>query len=339
VKKKLFCIAIILVLSLCVLVPLFLFAGGGKPKEKKPYVVGHSMVGRWALVFVAGEYYLQRGFSDKGIQMITAVAESDTVKQAQDIEDFIARGVDCLLVLPIDQKAIVASIQRAEEAGIPIVLYNRPSDPEADIKPDAFSGQDSFVQAYDAAVALEKILREDGMRPQDVRILHILGHLADQNAVNRKNGFEKAAKEFGWKIVAEIPSEWNPDKTLPQTTNALVAHPEINTIFLASDFLIEPVVAAMKAQDKWYPRGHQKHIYMASQDVNPNCIDRIRDGYIDTNTLWDVKGWCYQATDYVQMILEGNPPAEPFKLMRGVTCTPGNIDELGPEKVWGMEFM
>jgi ABC-type sugar transport system substrate-binding protein len=338
VKKKLLRV-IIITLALCMLIPLTLFAEGAKEKGEKGFVVGHSMVGRWALVFVAGEYYLQRGFSEKGVRMITAVAESDTVKQAQDIEDFIARGVDALLVLPIDQKAIVASIQRAKEAGIPLVTYNRPSDPESDIKEDAFSGQDSFIQAYDAAVELEKILRADGMKPEDVRILHILGHLRDQNAVNRKNGFEKAANEFDWKIIAEVPSEWNPDKTLPQTTNALVAHPEINTIFLASDFLIEPVVAAMKAQDKWHPRGHGKHIYFASQDVNPNCIDRVRDGYIDTNTLWDVKGWCYQATDYVQMILEGNPPKEPFKLMRGVTTTQENIDELGPEKVWGMEFM
>ena len=73
--------------------------------------------------------------------------------------------------------------------------------------------------------------------------------------------------------------------------------------------------------------------------MNANCINRIRDGYIDVDTLWDVKGWCYQATDYVEMILKGNPPKEPFRLMRGVTCTQENIDELGPEKVWGMEFM
>ncbi|GAH30754.1 unnamed protein product, partial [marine sediment metagenome] len=157
--------------------------------------------------------------------------------------------------------------------------------------------------------------------------------------VNRKHGFEKAAKEFGWEIVLEIPSEWNNDKTLPATTNALVAHPEINTLFLASDFLLTSVKAAFISQDRWYPRGHPRHIYFASQDINPDAIDEIREGYIDTDTLWDVKGWSILAAEVTVKILRGEKLEKKENLMRGVTATTENIDELGPEKIWGMEYI
>lgn len=302
-------------------------------------VVGHSLLGRWALCFIVGEKYLKETFDKYGIRVITAVAENDVVKQAQDIDDFIARGVDAIVCVNIDSKAIVGPMKRAKAAGIPFVTYNRPVDPESDVRPDFFSCQDSFIQAYDAAVALQKVLAEDGVKPEEVKILHILGDLIDENAINRKHGFEKAAKEFGWEIVLEIPSEWNNDKTLPATTNALVAHPEINTLFLASDFLLASVKAAFISQDRWYPRGHPRHIYFASQDINPDAIDEIREGYIDTDTLWDVKGWSILAAEVTVKILRGETPEKKENLMRGVTATTENIDELGSEKIWGMEYV
>jgi len=314
-------------------------SSSGVGKRLEDCVIGHTMPGRWALVFIAGEHYVKQTLDKYGVRLITAVAENDVVKQAQDIDDFIARGVDGILCVNIDSKAIVGPLKKVKEAGIPIVFYNRPVDPESEVKPDFFSCQNSYIQAYDAAVELAKILEQDGIKPEEVKILHILGDLRDENAINRKNGFEQAAREFGWEIVAEIPSEWSNDKTLPLTVNALVAHPEINTLFLASDFLLESVKAALISQDRWYPRGHPEHIYFASQDVNPNAIDEIKERYIDTNTLWDVKGWSTLAAEVMIQILQGNWPEKKENLLRGPVVTADNIDELGPKIIWGMEFI
>ena len=85
--------------------------------------------------------------------------------------------------------------------------------------------------------------------------IEVQGSLADINAINRTNEFKKIEDKGDLKIVARIPSEWNPEKVLSGLNDSLRAHPEANCLLLASDWAIDAVQAALEKVDKWYPTG------------------------------------------------------------------------------------
>lgn len=65
----------------------------------------------------------------KGYTLNFLVAESDPVKQSQHIDTFISQGVDAIVIDPVDTTAVILDIQRAVDAGIPVVVVGAaPSD-------------------------------------------------------------------------------------------------------------------------------------------------------------------------------------------------------------------
>jgi ABC-type sugar transport system substrate-binding protein len=76
----------------------------------------------WVLSYDAIKSNLQK----RGATMVEAIADGDANRQFEQVQNFIARRVDGIIVVPKDAQTIVAMIKVANQAGIPIVLYNRP---------------------------------------------------------------------------------------------------------------------------------------------------------------------------------------------------------------------
>jgi len=309
---------------------------------KKKTTVGFSSVGRFSLAFIAGENYLKRYSEENGWKFLSAIAENDAAKQSQDIDDLVARGVDAVIVMAVDSKAIESSVRSVHSVGIPIVGYMRPQDPGSKELFDAFAGQDTVAQAYDAAMAVAKMMDKDGVNPKDVRVLHVVGDPKDENALKRKQGFENAAQELGWTIVTEIICNgWSLDEALTGATNALEADNTINVALLASDYLWPGVKTALQNQNKLAKRGEKGHVYIASQDLFPVGVDDIKAGYMDASTVLDMNGMAVTAIEMTKRLFNGEEFSEtttPKKVnwMSGKTITIENVDT--EQNLWGVEF-
>jgi|SaaInl7_200m_RNA_FD_contig_81_86152_length_1531_multi_5_in_0_out_0_1 ABC-type sugar transport system substrate-binding protein len=311
------------------------FAGGKK-------LIGFSSVGRFSLAFIAGEKYLERYSKAEGWDFISAIAENDAAKQAQDIDDLVARGVDLVIIMAVDSNAINSTVRALHADDIPMIGYMRPQDPSAKVLYDAFAGQDTVAQAYDASISVKKMMAKNGLKGSDVRILHVVGDPKDENALLRKKGFEKAAAENGWKIVSEITCDgWSLDKALTGSTNALEADSSINMVMLASDYLWPGVKTALKNKSKLFKRGEKGHVYIASQDLFPVGVDDIEAGYMDASTILDMGGMAITAIEMAKRVLAGekfteNTTPKKQNWMAGRTIT---IDNLHTEEaLWGLEF-
>ncbi|NDR55431.1 sugar ABC transporter substrate-binding protein [Aliiruegeria sabulilitoris] len=308
----------------------------------KDMTIGFSSVGRFSLAFIAGETYLGRFAEERGWKYLSAIAENDAAKQSQDIDNLIARGVDAVIVMAVDSKAIESSVRAAHSEGIPVIGYMRPQDPGSTHLYDGFAGQDTVAQAYDAAIEMSKMLDEDSVAASDVKVLHVIGDPKDENALKRAEGFKKAAEEKGWEIVSEIICDgWSLDMALTGATNALESDSSINAVLLASDYLWPGVRTALQNRDKLHKRGEEGHVYIASQDVFPVAVDSIKEGYMDTSTLLDMYGMAVTAMDMTERLLAGEEFSEtttPKKVnwMSGVTITADNVET--QEGLWGAEF-
>lgn len=60
-----------------------------------------------------------------GVNFVFSDAQGETARQVADVEDFVARGVDVLIVSPRDSRALAPVLAKAYRQGIPVVLLMR----------------------------------------------------------------------------------------------------------------------------------------------------------------------------------------------------------------------
>lgn len=60
-----------------------------------------------------------------GYEVIIHDGKADAANQVTAFENFIAQGVDAIIVSPIDEQALIPSVEAAHEAGIPSLRQTR----------------------------------------------------------------------------------------------------------------------------------------------------------------------------------------------------------------------
>jgi len=68
---------------------------------------------------------IQKTVEDAGGKYIDADANLSNEQQATDIDTMISKGAKVLIVLAQDTKAVLPSIKKAKDAGIPVIAYDR----------------------------------------------------------------------------------------------------------------------------------------------------------------------------------------------------------------------
>jgi ABC-type sugar transport system substrate-binding protein len=300
-------------------------------------VVGFSWNEKMHALIQAWEDYMQQYGEEYGkendiqFEWIFNVADSDPAQQASNIEDLINMGVDIIGAKTHDAAAIGASVKAAHDAGIPFVTFDRESSTET---PDAHVGADSYNQAISTAEYFADLLEEKGI---EGKAIELMGDLRDMNAVFRSDGWHKIEEERGaWETVIQVPTEWNPEKFMTGTANALEAHPEANCMFIASDFCFTSVQAALENAGRWAPAGEPGHMWIAAQDVNPQGYEAMIDGYIDVATTYDAYFHSVEFVKVIGRIAKGEDLQGQKFLVAGRVATPENVQEM--ENMWARDY-
>jgi len=256
------------------------------------------------------------------VELVFTAADMDVAKQSSDAKDLISRGVDVLLVFPIDSKAISSSLKRARDAGIPSMSFLRQVHADAKHQADVFVGIDAKWQQYSSSKTVFAKMKEDGAPIGD--ILWVSGDLRDENSRLRGVGLQEAAAEVGANIVQDIVGNWDPAQAAAGLAPALKAYPDVNMISVASDVMMTGVQQVLKDAGKWHPQGHPDHMYYSSVDVFPIGLENLRSKHLDADTIFDVKGMCRKAVEIMPRLAAG----EKFEdiLIQGPVFTPDNVD-------------
>ena len=97
-------------------------------KKDGPYVIGFSnasISNPWRVAMLHGIEAAAERNADKLSRLIITDANDDPSKQAADVQDLIAQGVDILLISPATAEAMDPVVRRAKRQGIPVVLVDR----------------------------------------------------------------------------------------------------------------------------------------------------------------------------------------------------------------------
>ena len=207
-------------------------------------------------------------------ELLSTDAQSSSARQASDIESLISRGVDVLMIVAWDADAILPSVQRAVDEGIPVIAYERQIE-HPDVFYTAFNPVDVGRMQAEAVVAA---------RPEG-RYAIIAGSPQDQYAHYVLEGqravLDTLVEAGDIEIVAEQWTDaWLPDNAQANMEQILTAEgDEIDAVVAANDGTAGGVVAALASV------GLDGEVPVSGQDGDIAALNRIALG-TQTMTAW-----------------------------------------------------
>ncbi len=202
---------------------------------------------------------------EAGVQLVVVDAQDDAAQEATNIEDLIEQGVSALLINPTDAAAIVPSIQRANEAGIPVFTIDRAAEGGEVVSHIA---SDNVAGGRMAAEFLCNALGGEG------NVVELEGIAGTSAARDRGQGFNEYMSEEcpGVTIVARQTANFNRAEGLTVFENILTAEPEIDGVFAHNDEMILGAIEAAEAA------GRAEEITFVGFDAIDDAVAAVRDG-------------------------------------------------------------
>lgn len=303
----------------------------GDSTASRPLTVGVNFETLQTEYWVAGFEAIKTELKARDIRVLESVADGDANRQLQQVRTFITRRVDGIILVPKDAKTCIPAIKAANEAGIPIVLFNRPAAAAEGVRSVAVVADNRKLTRETVAFMVEQA-RQTGRKH---KAMVVVGDLGDINAIGRKDGFYDAVQgqEAVVEVVAEVPSEWNQEKARAGVVNALQAHPDISFIFSSSDFLFPSIVAALKSANRYHKIGAPGHVILGGFDGDATAYQMLVEGYLDATGVQDVY---FEAEQCVQALLDQRAGKEvpPVILDPGFVIHQGNLEEK-KARMWG----
>jgi len=159
--------------------------------------------------WIAAREALRTKIEAQGWSVLEAVSNMDDTRQYTQVQSMIQRGVDGIVIVHTDAKAVIPAIRAANAAGIPMVHFNR-----APAESDAYSVAVVADNRRLMDETVTTLIKELPLRDAPYRAAILIGDLGDANGASRRDGFADAVTRFPERIdvVARIATEWNADK-------------------------------------------------------------------------------------------------------------------------------
>lgn len=208
------------------------------------------------------------------------ISQGDANVQAKQIQDMVTAGAQGIACVYVDQEAIKQSVKLCNEKNVPFVFIDRPVESTEDAKVAWGISTDNYALTVNGWVFMAEYARVNNMQ---LKVLELVGSLTDNNVLRRTQGFEKVMADNSDIItrVQSVPTEWNLEKALAGVTNALQADPDINCIFMHSDFLLAPTIQALEAAGRYVKIGEKGHVIVMPYSGNAGSIKAMSDGMVE----------------------------------------------------------
>jgi len=184
------------------------------PKPEGPITIGFVAMTLSFTWMQAAWEEIQKAADREGVEIVLLDSENNIVKQAANIEDAVARGVDAIITDPIDVKSLVPAIEEAVAAGVPVITFDRAAIGAPYL---FYVGADDVEVGRLAAKFIAAKLDGKG------KVIHITGAPGSSPQLDRSQGFHEIMSRYpDIEIVYEQTGEFLPDKGMKVMEDAIV---------------------------------------------------------------------------------------------------------------------
>ena len=274
--------------------------------------------------FTTDEYYVSQkcGFEEearkRGLEpMVDGPANFDPVQQTPVLQAVVQKKPDAILLDPTDAKAMVAPIQQAKNAGIPLMTSGNSVDSQV---PFTFI---SANQEEGGKLAAEKLME---LLPDGGKIV-VVGAKPGATATDqRQAGFEQAIGAAGkYELLpTQIATNNDPTQAAGLLAASLRAHKDLAGVFAVNVNTAKGVINQLRLSKQG---GKVKAVAF---DAAPAEVQAIKEGLLQGAVSQNPRKIGELAVDNMQRYLDGKrdmPKAQPQ--------TPFVIDEANVESPEG----
>ncbi len=206
-------------------------------------------------------------------------AKDNNREQIEDIEEFIAKGVDLLVVSPNEAKAITPVVEKAYDRGIPVVLVDRKI---ASDKYTAFVGGDNYLMGKQIGTYMANRLDGKG------KIVELTGLKGSTPALERHRGMNEVLREYpSMETISAADAGWLEEKAEMKFDSILSVHKDIDMVIAQNDPMAYGAYrAAMKA-------GREKQMLFVGVDALAGeklGVELVADGTLDATFIYPTGG-------------------------------------------------
>jgi len=198
-------------------------------------------------------------------ELVYANAKQDASLQSQQADTMVTNKVDVLIVDAVDSAAIKTSVQKAHDAGIPVVAYDRLAQGPI----DAYTSFDNVTVGKTQGQALLTAL---GSKAKSGKIVMMNGSSTDPNAAQFKQGALSVLKGKVNIGKSYDTKDWKPENANANMEGAISALGKSNIVgvYSANDGMAGGIITALKAAGLTVP--------VTGQDAELAGVQRIVAG-------------------------------------------------------------
>ena len=228
------------VISLILVALLILCSTAALAEDK--IVIGFSNWSRAFEFYVDIEEGMQAAADAAGVELIIQDPNGDLNSQTEQLEDFIARGVDGIIIVPIDSTASASEVEMVNEAGIPLITLDIACTGGGVVLSHIAS--DNYLGGVLAARFIGEELEGKGQ-------VAVLDNNTITALIEREKGFvDTMEAEFPEiEIVSMQSGESTREKGMEVTENWLLNYPDLKAIFGTNDMMGLGAVQAIESSD------------------------------------------------------------------------------------------
>ncbi|MBP5384066.1 MAG: substrate-binding domain-containing protein [Lachnospiraceae bacterium] len=322
------------IICLCLLLSAMLFAASCGSTDSDAQEATESETDRIEIGMSFDSFVIERWQRERDVFMATArelgadvnvqAANGEVDEQIAQIEYFIEKEVDLIVVVPIDAYKIQGAIGKAKRAGIPVVCYDRVV---------RSANTDLFISFDNEAVGrlmAQELFQAAG---RDADVIMICGPESDYNTDMVEAGFERIMENYRGKVIGSCRCEnWRGEIAYDYVSENIDLVRQADLIMCGNDSLAGEVIRALSE------RRLAGQIPVCGQDAELEACQRIVEGTQLMTVYKPVEKLAKTAAEYSVMLAKGEKPQFehtyydgaydiPYVALEPVCVTKDNLDE------------
>jgi inositol transport system substrate-binding protein len=193
---------------------------------------------------------IQAQADSAGLSVQIEDAQNDVAKQLDQINNFIASGVDAIIVNPVDTSATQAMSDAAAAAGVPLVYVNRQP-----INVDSLPDNQAFVASNESESSRQGFIAQCDMwaaeGKAEVAVYVMQGELSNQAAVQRTQNYydvmDAGLCAVTVNVIDQQTANWSRDQAQSLMTNWLSTGAAFDGVLANNDEMALGAIQAIKA--------------------------------------------------------------------------------------------
>lgn len=259
-KRIIAALALVLVLTACSLEPPAYLQSNDEDGIDGEFKIGFSISTLNNPFFVTLNEGAKAKAKELGVSLTVIDAQDNAAKQASDVEDLIQQGVNLIMINPTDSEAVVAAVESANNAGIPVITVDRNAEGGEVVSHIA---SDNAAGGELAAEYLVELIGEGA------KVAELEGISGSSAARDRGAGFNKVAMEK-LEVIAKQTANFNRAEGLTVMENILQGNPTIKGVFAHNDEMALGALEAVKV--------FGKDVVVIGFDATDDAVKAVEEG-------------------------------------------------------------